>query len=91
MNYLWNDDKAAGNVVKHGVSFIEAQTVFDDPLAYCFPDPEHSIGEERFILVGYASSNQLLFVLHEDLGEDIRIISARLATPPERKRHEQNR
>jgi uncharacterized DUF497 family protein len=89
--FSWTAHKYAGNLVKHGVSFEEAQTVFDDPLAYCFPDPEHSIGEERYILVGYSNKEQLLFVSHQDLGENIRIISARTATPFERKRHENNR
>lgn len=88
--FEWDEGKAALNLAKHGVSFDEASTVFADPLAVCFPDPDHSVGESRFVLVGYASSGRLLFVAHKELKEGIRIISARQATAFERKRHEQH-
>jgi uncharacterized DUF497 family protein len=85
----WDATKAARNKIKHGVSFEEASTVFEDPLAFCFPDPEHSQAEDRLILVGHSNAERLLFVSHREAGQSIRIISARLATPSERKRHEQ--
>jgi uncharacterized protein len=88
--FEWDPVKAAVNLEKHGVSFDEAATVFEDALAVCFADPEHSEAEERLILVGFFNAERLLFVSHRELRENIRIISARLATPFERKRHEQH-
>jgi uncharacterized protein len=73
---------------KHKVSFDEAVTVFYDPLAATFSDPDHSISEQRFITVGYSSHGRLLVVSHTERGKRIRIISARLATTHERKKHE---
>ena len=87
--FEWSPGKKAVNRAKRGVGFDEASTVFMDASAVCFSDPEHSANEERLILVGYSSANRLLFVSHQDLGENIRIISARPATTLERKRHEQ--
>ena len=87
--FEWDSDKAASNFLKHGVGFEEASTVFEDALAVCFPDPEHSDGQERLILVGYSAKERLLFLSHRQMGQNVRIISARLATPFERKRHEQ--
>jgi uncharacterized DUF497 family protein len=52
MKFEWNPDKATGNLDKHGVSFQEAVTVFNDPLSVTFPDPNHSIGESRYIIIG---------------------------------------
>lgn len=71
-----------------GVSFDEAITVFYDPLAATFNDPHHSVGEHRFITIGYSSRGRLFVVSHAERGESIRIISARRATAQERKRHE---
>ena len=81
MIYEWNSGKAAQNERKHGVSFEEAITVFLDPLAVTFDDPDHSIGERRFITIGTSSSQRLLFVAHADIDEDrVRMISARATT-----------
>ena len=88
MEFEWDREKAAQNLEKHDVSFDEAVTVFHDPLAATFDDPDHSAGERRFITIGYSSQNRLIVVAHTERGESIRIISARLATPQERKRHE---
>lgn len=88
--FEWDARKAASNLIKHVVSFEEAVTVFEDPLAVCFADPAHSSAQERLILVGYSSQSRLLFVSHAEVGENVRIISARLATAFERKHHEQN-
>lgn len=88
MEFEWDRDKAAQNLEKHEVSFDEAVTVFHDPLAATFDDPDHSAGEQRFVTIGYSSQNRLIVVAHTERGESIRIISARLATSQERKRHE---
>ena len=89
-SFEWDDAKARSNQQKHGVSFPEAATVFADPLAAIFPDPDHSDGEVREIIVGYSDRNRLLVVSFTERGENIRIISARAATPTERKKHEEN-
>lgn len=88
MQFEWDHAKAERNVKKHHVSFDEAVSVFYDPLAAMFPDPDHSVGERRFITVGYSSRKRLLVVAHTERGQTIRIINARLATAHERKRHE---
>lgn len=64
MEFEWNPDKAALNVEKHGVSFQEATSVFSDPLSVTFPDPDHSIGESRYIIIGISRFGQLLVVAH---------------------------
>lgn len=90
MIYEWNADKATANARKHGVSFEEAQTVFLDPLAESFDDPDHSANERRFITIGMSTQPRLLFVAHADRGEDrIRIISARPATRGETYAHQE--
>lgn len=76
MEFEWNPDKATGNLEKHGVSFQEAVTVFNDPLSVTFPDPNHSIGESRYIIIGISRFGQLLIVAHTDRLERVRIISA---------------
>ena len=88
MEFEWDREKAAQNQEKHEISFDEAVTIFHDPLAATFDDPDHSTGERRFVTVGYSSQNRLIVVSHTERGETIRFISARLATPQERKRHE---
>jgi hypothetical protein len=88
MQFEWDPGKARRNLRKHGVSFDEAVTAFYDPLSATFDDPDHSIGEQRYITVGFSSQNRLLIVGHTERGEAVRIISARLATAHERKRHE---
>ena len=88
MRFEWDPRKADENFRKHGVSFNEAETVFRDPLAATFYDPDHSITEQRLLTVGYASTDRLLVVSHTEFGAIIRIINARLATAHERQRHE---
>ena len=88
MKFTWDPEKAEQNVFAHDVSFQEATTVFGDPLAGTVPDPDHSVGEERFVTVGYSSAGQLLVVCHIDQGDTIRIFSARRATSHERKDYE---
>lgn len=89
MEFEWNPDKAALNVEKHSVSFQEAATVFDDPLSATFPDPKHSIGESRYIIIGISRFGQLSVVAHTDRGEKTRIISARKATRQEKRFYEE--
>lgn len=89
MKFEWNPNKAVLNLEKHGVSFQEAVTVFDDPLSFTFPDPDHSIGESRYVIIGISRFEQLLVVAHTDRGEKVRIISARKATRQERRFYEQ--
>lgn len=88
MQFEWDRVKAQRNRRKHGVSFEEAVSVFHDPLSATFDDLDHSAGERRFITVGDSSRGRLLVVSHTERGGALRIISARLATTHERKRHE---
>lgn len=88
MRFEWDRDKAVSNCNKHGVPFDEAVTVFYDPLAATFGDPDHSVEEDRLITLGYSGQGRLLVVCHTERSGAIRIISARRATVRERKRHE---
>ncbi|APB34119.1 hypothetical protein GlitD10_1793 [Gloeomargarita lithophora Alchichica-D10] len=89
MEFEWNPDKAKLNLEKHDVSFHEAATVFNDPLSVTFPDPDHSIGENRYVIIGISRFSQLLVIAHTDRGEKVRIISARKTTRLERKFYEE--
>lgn len=88
MHFEWDRANAETNRRKHKVSFDEAVSVFYDPLSATFPDPGSSRSEVRLITVGHSSRQRLLVVVHSEQSETIRIISARLATAHERKRHE---
>ena len=88
MEFVWNPDKAMHNLRKHGVSFLEAGTIFDDPLAVTYDDPDHSEQEERFITYGLSTQSRLLIVSHTPRGGQTRIISARQATRRERNLYE---
>ena len=88
MEFEWDPKKAAHNLKKHGVSFQEAGTVFGDPLAITYFDPDHSKDEDRFLTFGHSETGRLLVVSHTDRDEQTRIISARLATKKEHKSHE---
>jgi uncharacterized protein len=89
LQFTWDPKKAAANLRKHRVGFLEAATAFADPLSITIPDPDHSIGEARFILIGQSDRRRLVVVAHVERGELIRIISARLATRRERKTYEE--
>lgn len=89
MKFEWNPDKAKLNYEKHNVSFEEAATVFNDLLSVTFPDPDHSVGESRYVIIGMSTFGQLLIVSHTDRGEKVRIISARKATRQERRFYEE--
>jgi uncharacterized DUF497 family protein len=88
MEFEWDDAKAKVNLAKHGVAFQEAATLFGDPLAMTYFDPDHSDDEDRYITFGTAASGRLLVVSHTDRGDVTRIISARAATRRERKAYE---
>ena len=89
MKFEWDESKAARNLRKHDISFDEATTVFGDPLAITYPDPEHSTEEARFLTFGHSSSGRLIVVSHTDRGDKIRPISAREMTRKERNDYEQ--
>ena len=86
----WDRKKAASNLTKHRVSFEEALTVFADPVARIFDDEDHSIEEEREIIIGHSSEGRLLVVCFTEREESVRIVSARAATPRERTDYEEN-
>jgi uncharacterized DUF497 family protein len=88
MRITWDVRKAAANLKKHRVSFEEASTVFADNLAITGADPDHSIGEARWITFGESVRGRLLVVAHTDEGDIIRIISARVATRYEKRLYE---
>jgi len=88
MQFEWDPEKARCDQKKHGVSFEEAVTVFYDPLAATFEDVDHSVGEQRLITIGFSSRDRLLFVSHTERGRVLRVISTRLATAQERRKHE---
>lgn len=89
MRFTWDGRKAAANLRKHGVSFEEASTVFRDTLSATGLDPDHSIGEHRFVTFGISKQSRLLLVSHTEEDDTIRIISARLVTRQERKIYEE--
>jgi uncharacterized DUF497 family protein len=88
MQFQWNPQKARTNLEKHGVSFEEAVTVFGDPFALTIEDPAHSLGEQRWLTLGKSEVQRLLVVVHTESREEIRLISARLATRRERVDYE---
>ncbi|MFH1117643.1 MAG: BrnT family toxin [Pseudomonadota bacterium] len=89
MKYEWDREKAVASKRKHGVSFEEAGTVFGDPLAVTFQDPDHSLEEERYVTFGMSRLNRLLVVSHAEIPNITRIISARLMTRHERTIYEE--
>lgn len=89
MQFEWNNEKAASNLAKHGVSFEEAKTVFDDPLYVDFYDPDHSEDEERYLIVGHSNQGKLLIVSYTEKKDSIRLISAREVTRTEREAYEE--
>lgn len=90
MKYVWNAAKAVANVKKHSVTFEEACSIFLDPLSGTGADPDHSIGEIRWLTFGYSAAGRLLVVSHTDQRDTIRIISARPCTAAERKYYEKS-
>ncbi len=89
MEFEWDPEKAARNLAKHGVTFHEAATVFGDPLAITYSDPDHDDDEDRFLTFGHSAEGNLIIVSHTDRGDSTRIISARRASRKERKLYEE--
>lgn len=89
VEFEWDPSKAARNLRKHGVSFVEAASAFADPLSLTIDDPDHSVDEERFLLLGASYRGRLLVVAHTVRRETLRIISARKATRRERIGYEE--
>jgi hypothetical protein len=89
LQFTWDPRKATANLRKHGIGFPEAATAFADPLSLTIPDPDHSVGEARFVLIGQSERRRLVVVAHVERGDLIRIISARPATRRERKTYEE--
>ena len=89
LRFTWDAKKAAANERKHRVSFAEAATAFADPLSITVPDPEHSEGEERFLLLGLSHRGRLLVISHTERDDTIRLISARRANRREQTAYEE--
>ena len=90
MIYEWDPGKAKANLRRHRVSFEEAATVFLDPIALTYPDPDHSGEELREITIGRSVRQRVLFLSHTRRGERTRLISVRKATKRERKQYEES-
>ncbi len=89
MYFEWDNKKAVANLKKHGVSFQEGATIFVDPLAITFEDPDHSIGEHRLLTFGNTSNGKLVIVSNVETNLSMRIISVRLMTTQEKRIYEE--
>ncbi|SLM28801.1 conserved hypothetical protein [Desulfamplus magnetovallimortis] len=89
LKFEWDPNKACSNHGKHGITFDDAKTVFNDPFFITFLDIEHSQDEERYITLGMSTDQRLLMIAHTEREEIIRIISARKATKNERRVYEE--
>jgi len=86
-DFEWDDAKARSNLSKHGVTFEEATTVFDDPHAIDAPDLDDF---DRFVIIGVSSRSRVLFVVHAIRGKRVRIVSARRASAAQRRKYEED-
>jgi uncharacterized protein len=92
MKFEWDVNKAIRNLAEHdGVSFAEAETVFDDPFFLVYPDTLHSVSEMRYLILGESERAELLVVSYTERGDNIRLISARRATPKEERKYEKEK
>ncbi len=91
MDFEWDDAKAESNEQKHGVSFVEAMTIFADTLSLTGYDPDHSDDEDRYVTMGLSATGRLLIVAHTDRDQKVRLISARQASRAERRDYEDGR
>ena len=89
MEFTWDENKAGANLSKHGVSFDEASTVFKDILYVDFYDPDHSYNEHRYVIIGQSKHGRLLIVSYTEMGDVIRLISARETTRGEKQTYEE--
>jgi uncharacterized DUF497 family protein len=90
MEFEWDEEKAAANFAKHGVSFEEAKAIFNDPLYVDFYDPDHSVDEHRYIIIGESQPRRLLIVSYTERNGVVRLISAREVTGSERETYEED-
>lgn len=90
-NFEWNADKAQYNLKKHEVAFEEASTVFEDPFYIIYKDPDHSVGEQRYIIIGESEEHRYLLVSFTERDTKTRIISARELDPKERRAYERKK
>ena len=88
LTFEWDEKKADDNLRKHGVTFDEAKTVFNDPFSVTIYDPDHSSDEQRYIDIGLSSKGRLIVVSYIERGEKIRIINSREATKKEEREYE---
>jgi uncharacterized DUF497 family protein len=89
MKFDWDEEKAEANLAKHGVTFAEAKTIFDDPLYVDFYDPDHSQDEHRYIMIGLSEQGRLLLASYTEVNGTVRLISARELTRTERESYEE--
>ena len=89
MDLEWDEAKAAANLEKHGISFADAATVFGDPFYVDFYDPDHSLDERRYLIIGASKEGSIVIVSYTERNDVIRLISAREVTPTERKAYEE--
>ncbi len=89
LQFEWDENKATANYQKHGISFDEAKTVFNDPFSITIADPKHSLDEDRYIDIGLSARGKILVVVYTERKSTIRIISCRSATARERRTYEQ--
>ena len=88
LTFEWDEDKSRQNAGKHGVTFNEAKTVFNDPFAITIADPDHSDQEDRYIDIGLSSKGRVLVLWYTEREENIRLIGCRKAMPSERRSYE---
>jgi uncharacterized DUF497 family protein len=91
MDFEWDPRKAENNFRKHRIEFVDTVSVFDDDRAIVIEDEHPDDSEERFVIFGMDADGRILAVAHTISGDNIRIISARLATPDERAQYEDKR
>ena len=89
--FEWDEEKNKKNIVKHGIGFDEASSVFNDGLAEIIDDPDHSEYEQRYLILGMSKKIRPLVVAFTERNNHIRIISSRLATKNERRHYEEKR
>ena len=89
LTFEWDEEKCEEDMRKHGVSFDEAKTIFNDPLAMTVSDPEHSSQEDRYIDMGRSSRGRILMVWYTERGRNIRIIGSRKASRSQRRQYEE--
>lgn len=91
LNFEWNAEKAKSNLKFHGISFEEAVTVFDDTFFIVFKDPDHSVQEQRYIIIGMSVQGKYLLVSFTERDQRTRVISARELNPKERRSYEERK